>query len=218
MRDRPHSRQDATQRFSDRVENYVRYRPSYPSGVLALLQQETHLTPTDSIADIGSGTGISAELFLRNGNSVFGVEPNSAMRLAAAQQLRSYPTFHSVTGTAESTTLPSQSVDYVIAAQAFHWFDQQKAKQEFARILKPEGWVVLIWNSRRTESTAFLRDYEALLQQYGTDYKEIRHKNIVLLELQAFFNGSVETKSLYNEQLLRFHRTQRKASFFVLHT
>lgn len=204
MRDRPHPGKDSTQRFSDRVENYIRYRPIYPSGVLTLLQQHTQLAPADSIADIGSGTGISAELFLRNGNSVFGVEPNSAMRQAAEEQLQSYSNFHSITGTAESTTLPNNSVDYVVAAQAFHWFDPPKAKREFTRILRPKGWIVLIWNSRRTDSTAFLCDYEALLQQYGTDYKEIRHKNIILSELQAFFDRPMKTGSLYNEQLFDF--------------
>lgn len=195
---------DSTRRFSDRVDNYVRYRPTYPAGVLEVLRQETGLRNSDKIADIGSGTGISAEHFLRNGNEVFGVEPNLEMRQAAEVQLQQYVKFHSVVSTAEATTLPNHSVGYVIAAQAFHWFDQVKAKQEFKRILRPDGWVVLIWNSRRTDSTAFLREYEALLQQYGTDYREIRHNNIRPGDLEAFFGGSVEVRSRYNEQLFNF--------------
>ena len=195
---------DSTRRFSDRVENYVRYRPTYPTGVLEALRQETGLKDSDTIADIGSGTGISAEHFLRNGNEVFGVEPNLEMRQAAESQLQQYAKFHSVVGTAEATTLPNHSVNYVIAAQAFHWFDQAKAKQEFVRILRPSGWVGLIWNSRRTDSTAFLREYEALLQEYGTDYREIRHNNIKPGDLETFFGGSVEVRSRYNEQLFDF--------------
>ena len=195
---------DSTRRFSGRVENYVRYRPTYPEGVLEVLRQETGLRSEDAIADIGSGTGISAEHFLHNGNEVFGVEPNLEMRRAAESQLQQYAKFHSIVGTAEATTLTNRSVNYVVAAQAFHWFDQEKAKQEFVRILRPDGWVVLIWNSRRMDSTAFLREYEALLQQYGTDYREIRHNNIKLGELEAFFGGSVEVRSHYNEQLFDF--------------
>ena len=130
---------DSTRRFSDRVENYVRYRPTYPEDVLEVLRQETGLKSSDIIADIGSGTGISAERFLRSGNEVFGVEPNLEMRRAAESQLQRYAKFHSVVGTAEATTLPNHCVDYVVAAQAFHWFDQAKAKQEFVRILRPDG-------------------------------------------------------------------------------
>ena len=196
---------NSTRRFSDRVEHYVRYRPNYPTGVLSILGKETGLTSASVIADIGSGTGISAELFLRQGNAVFGVEPNSEMRHSAEAQLRSYPKFHSVLGTAEQTTLPDQSVDVVLAAQAFHWFDRVKAKQEFARILKPGGWGVLIWNSRRTNSSPFLRDYEALLQHFGTDYCEIRHRNIEPQALQAFFSGGVyQYHCLDNEQRFDF--------------
>jgi len=195
---------DSTRRFSDRVANYVRYRPTYPEGVLAVLRQATGLSRANVIADIGSGTGISAECFLHNGNEVFGVEPNLEMRQAAEAQLQHYPKFHSVVGTAEATTLPAQSVDYVVAAQAFHWFDQPRAKQEFSRILRPDGWVVLIWNSRRVESTAFLRAYESLLQQYGTDYKQLRSIDTRIEALRGFFGDGMEMRSLYNEQRFDF--------------
>ena len=160
-----------TQRFSDRVENYVRYRPSYPKEVLSILQEETEFTSASVIADVDSGTGISTKLFLENGNTVYGVEPNQKMRQAAEAFLQAYPHFRSIAGTAEATTLPDQLVDYVVAAQAFHWFNIPATRQEFARVLKPDGWVVLLWNSRRLNSTPFLQAYEALLQQYGTDYQ-----------------------------------------------
>ena len=164
-------------RFSSRVENYARYRPGYPSAIVDLLKEECALTPKSIIADIGSGTGKLSELFLANGNIVIGVEPNAAMRAAAESILAGSPTFRSVDGTAESTTLDDASSDFIIAGQAFHWFDVQKAKKEFKRILKPYGWVVIIWNERVIDTTAFLRAYEQLLLTYGTDYQEVRHEN-----------------------------------------
>jgi SAM-dependent methyltransferase len=167
----------ATTRFSDRVENYVRYRPGYPAGVLDLLRTECGLRPEHIFADIASGTGIFTQLLLENGNFVFAVEPNVEMRETGSQQLKAFSRVKSVAGTAEATTLESASVDFVTAAQAAHWFDLSRARAEFARILKPGGWCILIWNERRTSSTPFLRAYEKLLLTYGTDYKEVRHEN-----------------------------------------
>src|SRR5438876_6048912 len=137
---------DPTQRFSNRVENYVRYRPGYPKEVLTLLKAECGLKADSIIADIGSGTGILAELFLASGNRVFGVEPNREMREAGERLLQAYPRFTSIAGTAEATTLPNQSVDFITAGQAFHWFDRAQCLREFERILRPGGWVVLVWN------------------------------------------------------------------------
>jgi SAM-dependent methyltransferase len=165
-----------TARFSDRVEDYVRYRPGYPPGVVELLRTECGLRPEHVVADIASGTGAFTRLLLENGNRVFAVEPNAAMRDAGDQLLRSFEKMTSVAGTAEETTLPSASVDFVTAAQAAHWFDRARTRAEFIRILKPGGCCVLIWNERRTAATAFLQDYEQLLLTYGTDYKEVRHE------------------------------------------
>ena len=196
---------DSTTRFSNRVENYVRFRPTYPEGVLKILREETSLTAGSVVADVGSGTGISSELFLRHGNQVFGVEPNAEMRHAAEAMLACHANFHSVAAKAEATTLATASVDYVVAGQAFHWFDRDLARKEFARILRPAGWVVLMWNSRRIDSTSFLRDYEALLQKFGTDYREIQHKNIDLEMLRTFFaDGQFRSHSLFNEQQFDF--------------
>jgi len=168
--------QAPTARFSDRVEDYVRYRPGYPPEVLELLRVECGLRPAHAVADIASGTGAFTRLLLENGNRVFAVEPNAGMREAGSRLLHSFTQLASVAGTAEDTTLPSCSVDFVTAAQAAHWFDRRRARAEFVRILKPGGWCVLIWNERRTEATPFLRDYERLLLTYGTDYKEVRHE------------------------------------------
>lgn len=177
---------DSTGRFSSRVENYVRYRPGYPPGILKLLEQECSLTPNSSIADIGSGTGALGRLFLENGNHVLAVEPNPEMRKAGERLLASYPRLTSIAGTAEATTLPNHSVDFVTAAQAAHWFDRQKARREFVRILRPGGWVALVWNERRMDTTPFLRAYEQLLVTYGTDYQEVRHERTTAA-IGAFF-------------------------------
>ncbi|MGD0414051.1 MAG: class I SAM-dependent methyltransferase [Terriglobales bacterium] len=175
-----------TARFSDRVENYVRYRPGYPPEVLELLRAECGLQPGHVVADIASGTGVFTRLLLENGNSVFAVEPNLEMREMGIHQLEAYYRLVSVAGTAEETTLRSASVDFVTAAQAAHWFDLPRARAEFARILRPEGWCVLIWNERRTATTTFLREYEQLLLTYGTDYKEVRHERTTAL-IHEFF-------------------------------
>jgi len=167
---------DPTERFSSRVDNYGRYRPTYPPAVIELLQKECGLTPRSVVADVASGTGIFTRMLLENGNPVSGVEPNAEMRRAGEQYLASYPNFTSVAGTAEATTLPTHSMDIVTAAQAAHWFKLNAARCEFVRILKPGGWAVLLWNQRRTGSTPFLRDYEQLLITYGTDYQDVRHE------------------------------------------
>src|ERR1700687_5860641 len=177
-----------TARFSDRVENYVRYRPGYPPEVLGLLRAECGLRPSHIVADIASGTGVFTRLLLENGNTVFAVEPNTAMREMGIRQLESLESNRlvSVAGTAEETTLRSASVDFVTAAQAAHWFDLPRARAEFVRILRAGGWCVLIWNERRTATTTFLHDYEQLLLTYGTDYKEVRHERTTAL-IHKFF-------------------------------
>jgi SAM-dependent methyltransferase len=167
---------DPTVRFSSRVENYIRYRPGYPPQVLETLRAECGLTPAARVADIACGTGIFTSMLLENGNCVIGVEPNREMRQAAERLLGDQSNFTSVAGTAEATTLPDCSVDFATAAQAAHWFDLPKARREFARILKPDGWAVLIWNERSTDTTPFLRAYEELLITGGTDYQQVRHE------------------------------------------
>jgi len=192
------------ERFSSRVDHYAKYRPGYPVAILDLLRTECGLTSESMIADIGSGTGKLSELFLANGNTVLAVEPNSAMRSAAEQYLGDNSRFISKDGTAESTTLPDASIDLVAAGQAFHWFDRTKAKVEFKRILKPHGWIVIIWNERRLDATPFLKAYESLLLRYGTDYQEVRHENVAS-EVAGFFAPSeVIVKSFENRQEFDF--------------
>lgn len=191
---------DPTERFSDRVDDYVRYRPHYPTAVRDYLRDEAGLTAAATVADVGSGTGILSEPFLKNGNRVFGVEPNAAMRAAAEALLAHYPNFVSVDGTAEATTLPDDHVDFVTAGQAFHWFDQDKARAEFRRILRPEGVVALVWNTRDVAGSPFMQQFEALMARYGTDYHEVCHKGDEAA-LHAFFADDVRQATFANEQL-----------------
>ena len=152
------------------------------------------------IADMGSGTGFLAELFLANGNRVFGIEPNGPMREAGERLLAANPNFTSIDGTAEATTLAEQSIDFVTAGQAFHWFEREACRREFHRILRPGGWVVLIWNDRKTEATAFLRDYEQMLHRFATDYAKVDHKQIDTAAVREFFGSEPIRKTLPNSQ------------------
>lgn len=161
-----------TQRFSNRVENYVKYRPSYPTAVLDCLRDECGLDETAVIADIGSGTGILARLFLQNGNRVFGVEPNKEMREAGETFLAEFPHFTSINGTAEATTLPDASVDFVTAGQAAHWFDQETSLPELRRILRSGGFVVLLWNTMDFAGSPFMQGYAQLYRRYLSNKHE----------------------------------------------
>ena len=168
---------ESTERFSNRVEDYVKYRPSYPEEVLEVLRRECGLTPGAVVADVGSGTGKLSELFLLNDNLVYGLEPNDAMRRAAERSLAVYPNFRSVAATAEATTLAAKSVDFVTAGQSFHWFNPREARAEFRRILRSSGWVVLVWNSRVREGTPFLEGYEEALRRFAPDYAAVNHQD-----------------------------------------
>lgn len=195
---------NSSERFTSRVETYARFRPGYPPEVIELLRSECGLTPDTTVADVGSGTGIFSELLLKNGNEVLGVEPNKAMREAAEHLLLNYPKFRSVGGSAEVTTLPNQSVELITAGQAFHWFDGAATRREFARILKPQGYVALIWNDRRLDSTAFLRGYEALLRKYGTDYAKVQEFNPRNQIADFFAPQTFKLKEFPNRQAFDF--------------
>jgi SAM-dependent methyltransferase len=194
-----------TQRFSSRVENYIKFRPSYPATILDLLRREANLTENSIITDVGSGTGILTELFLKNGNTVFAVEPNREMREAAERLLRGYPSFHSVSGAAEATTLEPRSADIIVAGQTFHWFNREKTRREFVRILKPGGTVALIWNDRNTTARPFLSAYEEFLKTWGTDYEAVNHKQIDGSVISSFFGANGFRRATFpNEQVFDF--------------
>ncbi|MFX0033441.1 MAG: class I SAM-dependent methyltransferase [Candidatus Hodarchaeota archaeon] len=184
---------DPKERFSSRVENYIKYRPKYPQEVISFLKRKDILLNDSIIADIGSGTGILSEMFLKNGNNVYGVEPNKDMRKAAEKLLKDYTNFISIDGSAEKTGLKENSIDLITAGQAFHWFDVKKTREEFRRIIKPTGYIVLIWNNRRKTAPGFPCESEQLLLKYGKDYKEVQktEKNIesfFQFEKEVFYN------------------------------
>lgn len=165
---------DPKTRFSSRVENYVKYRPDYPLEIISFLKEKDILKENYIVADIGSGTGKLTEIFLMNGNLVYGVEPNDNMRGAAERLLKKYSNFRSIKGSAEETNLNSNTIDLITAGQAFHWFKIKETIQEFKRILKRNGYVVLIWNNRKKSGYNFSDDYEKFILKYGTDYKDVR--------------------------------------------
>jgi SAM-dependent methyltransferase len=193
---------DAKNRFSSRVADYLCYRPHYPAGVLDLLRAQCHLSSSHAIADIGSGTGFLAELFLKNGNAVFGVEPNQEMRQVGEEYLAAYPRFTSIQGSAEATALPESSVDFVTAGQAFHWFDPHATRSEFTRILRPNGWVAIVWHDRSTDTTGFAQAYENLLIRFGTDYARVKDSYPRIEGIRAFFrHDNFLTRELPNRQI-----------------
>ena len=191
-----------TQRFSTRVEHYAKSRPGYPPELIDLLAREAGLRPEYVLADIGSGTGLLSEPFLKNGNAVIGVEPNREMREAAERLLAGWPNFRSVDGAAESTPLPDASVDGVVAGQAFHWFNGPAAVAEFRRILRPAGFIALIWNARATQLTPFMVEYERIIHEFGTDFA-LCGKELVPPEiLRGLLGPRMRELRLPNHQML----------------
>lgn len=197
---------NSTTRFANRVDDYVKYRPHYPVEIVAFLEQHYQLSPDKLIADIGAGTGISAELFLDAGYKVIAIEPNKEMREKSIALLQHrFSGFYALDGTAENTGLEEENVDAIIAGQAFHWFDREKAKVEFERILKPGGIVVLVWNERNTIS-GFEKEYDELIKQHGKDYVTVDHRNISDEFIAAFFNPApVQLEVFKNQQVFDFN-------------
>lgn len=193
-----------TERFSSRVEDYARYRPSYPPAAIELLRERCGLVPGTVVADLGSGTGILTELLLGRDAEVFAVEPNDGMRAAAEARLGHYPRFRSVRGSAEATTLVSASVDLLVAGQAFHWFDPQRARTEALRIVRPGAWAALLWNERPREATPFLADYEALLRRRAPEYARITASRADVGTMRAFLGAAMEVGTFANQQVLDF--------------
>ncbi|MBV9874514.1 MAG: class I SAM-dependent methyltransferase [Verrucomicrobia bacterium] len=174
---------DSTERFSDRVENYAKFRPNYPDALIRFVQER--LSPPGVIADIGSGTGILSDQLLNAGYAVYGVEPNEPMRREAERRLESRPGFHSVTGTAEATTLGSGSVDTVTCAQSFHWFDRTRTRVEFTRILREPKLVLLIWNERISED--LMEEYDRILQESAPEYSRVGRREVTDGDIADFF-------------------------------
>jgi len=194
---------DSTRRFSDRVADYVRYRPGYPPALLEWLRADQGVSPSWLVADVGAGTGICSRMFLEAGHAVIAVEPNAAMRAAAVEALGSSPRFRAVDAPAEATSLPGGSVDLVLAAQSFHWFEPDAVRREWARILRPGGLALVVWNSRRTGGTSFLDGYEKLLREHATDYAAVAERYADEPAMRAWFGAGFRAAgSFENRQVL----------------
>ena len=196
----------STKRFSDRVSDYAKYRPSYPDAVVDWLIDTYALNDKSSIADIGSGTGIFSRLLLEKGLSVIAVEPNDDMRAESDRVLGKSQLYQSVSGTAENTTLADGSVNFVVAAQAFHWFDVSATKAEFYRIIRPGGVLALIWN-RRLTSTEFQSDYEMLLSGLA-GYGEVKHTRLTNDDIGHFIGDACEKKEFPYSQKFDYESFQ----------
>lgn len=197
---------DSISRFNNRVENYIKFRPGYPPEIIGFLKKEIGLKPSDLVADMGSGTGILSELLLKNGNEVYGVEPNKEMHQAAEKLLKGYDNFHSINSKAENTNLDDNSIDLITAGQSFHWFNNEKTRKEFKRILKPDRFTVLIWNNRSENSSEFMKDFDQLLNNLESDYKEVKHENLNDNDFQRFFG----TKSYSIDSYVNFQSLDYK--------
>jgi SAM-dependent methyltransferase len=195
---------NSVERFSDRVANYVKFRPDYPREIIGHLAMHCGLTRDTIVADVACGPGMSSKMFLENGNAVIGVEPNDAMRQASVEYLARFPNFTPVKGTSDVTGLPTGSVDMIVAAQAFHWFEPISTRIEFKRIARPGAYTVLIWNIRQEHSTAFLVEYEQFVSAYSVDYHVVRHNNITDTEIAEFLGDGFKTATFANEQRFDF--------------
>lgn len=194
----------SSSRFDGRANNYVNYRPSYPVEVIETIISTCSLESGATVADIGSGTGIFSELLVKSGLDVFAVEPNEQMRAVVETTLKEQPRFHSVSGSAEATSLADNSVDLITAAQSFHWFEAKPTKKEFHRILKPNGRVALVWNQRDTR-TQTQQNYESLLRNYVSDYENLVHTRIEDASIDKFLDGSnIDIYSFAIQQVLDF--------------
>jgi SAM-dependent methyltransferase len=190
--------------FSRRVDNYIKYRPGYPVAVVETLVKECGLNPDWQVADIGSGTGMLARLFLDFGCAVTGVEPNDEMRLAGERMLAGYSRFTSLAVCAEQTGLAQGSINLVSAGMAFHWFDAGRAKAEFHRILVPGGWVALVWNRMLSGPEPFMQAYTGLILEYSPGWTETQRRDQPggSLDLPGFFGGDCCRAAFLNQQVL----------------
>jgi len=182
-----------TERFTGRVESYRRFRPTYPPAVVDLLCRECCLGSDSQIADIAAGTGLLTQVFLAAGFPVTAVEPNAEMRTACATLESQYARLRVIDGAAEATGLPGRSTDLITVAQAMHWFDLDRTRAEFARILRPGGRCAVIYNNRRLSGDPFHDRYERLLLEFGIDYGAVKQQHVGRKRLAQFFSPSPMT-------------------------
>jgi SAM-dependent methyltransferase len=183
---------DPRERFTATVERYARYRPDYPD---ALFEWLAALVGSRRAIDLGSGTGILSRQLAERGWDVIGVEPNGPMReRATAAGGARY-----VDGSAEATGLAAATADLVIGAQAFHWFDLDRALPEIDRIRRPGGAAVAVWNVRA--ETGFAAAYEAALLRWSTEYASVPKPGPTLAALRARRPGATTTVLRHGQEL-----------------
>lgn len=136
---------DPAQRFSTKAEKYARYRWDYAPEAIKVLFAVTGISSDSTVADVGAGTGILTKHFTGKVGTVFAVEPNVEMRQIGERNLAA-PNLHWIDARAEATTFPDRSIDLILVGQALHWFEPKAARQEFQRILKPQGWLAILSN------------------------------------------------------------------------
>lgn len=189
--------------FSSKVTDYAASRPDYPPALFDALQRIGALFPGALVADIAAGTGLFTQGLLERGYAVVAVEPNAHMRKVAAARLARFGTARCNDGSAEASMLDSASIDLITVAQAFHWFDVEAARREFLRVLKPEGQVALIWNTRPLDDPLQTAIDEILSTFGGAKHVELTQQQD-LKHVPQFFAGAQ-----YHE--LALHHAQRLA-------
>jgi SAM-dependent methyltransferase len=195
-------------RFSDRVDEYARYRPRYAPAIVDVLQAAGVLPLEGKVADLGAGTGLLSEVFLNHGYAVCGVEPDANMLRRADRELAKYGPFLPIHGSAEATTLPDAAVDFVAAGQAFHWFNPGRTRVECQRVLRQGGGAALIWNERCPGGNAFAGAYERLLEHFGQDYQGARLGRVVQQRggVDVFFDGCYTAETISGRFVLDYER------------
>lgn len=179
-----------TTRFNGKGEIYAKARPNYAAELFAYMKNILHISDGSVFADIGSGTGIFSEHLLNNGYFVYAVEPNADMRKKAEEKLSEYKGFTSVDGMDSNTTLSEQTIDCIMVAQAFHWFDADAFKKECQRILKPNGKIIIIYNSR-DEDAECTKGLAELRRKYNPKFHGFSN-GISEEKCIAFFDGNCD--------------------------
>jgi ubiquinone/menaquinone biosynthesis C-methylase UbiE len=187
------------------VEAYLAYRPRFPRGIITFLREHGGLPEGAVVADVGAGTGMLAEIFLDAGHRVIAVEPNGGMleacRALAAQQ----PALRVVQGSAEATTLPDASVDLIAVGRAMHWFDWPRAHREFARVLRPDGWVLVASNGHSDSGGPISTRLSEILRKSRTDSAEADTTRDFEKRLRGFLDtSSWQRRTLHHAMTVDF--------------
>jgi ubiquinone/menaquinone biosynthesis C-methylase UbiE len=190
-------------RFSDRAEAYERFRTRFPRTIIERLQVLCGLVPEHVIADVGAGTGMLSELFLEQGNRVFAVEPNEAMRQGCVRLAKRLPNLTVIAAPAEETTLAASSIDFIVVGRAFHWFDRPRALREFSRILRPNGWVVLLSSKWSGTGSPAALEFEDILKTKSLDYSRVLEAQLDEENVRTMFvRGTCTVEDIHGEQFL----------------